>query len=174
MKKKIARMLLHLSLVIAYRTVAQNPTWTLPPNYFNTILYPLPTSPAGSGGYGGGVSGAPHNMYKDAQGQALVFEANGSLYNKNGSLIADLKFDVNSLALSQAESIIVPDPGNCSRFYYIGSGLQDGVGKYFPVFSLIDMSQQTPGAPIGETGKVLTTNSTGGNVKNLFMFFYLM
>lgn len=151
--------------------IAQNPTLSLPNVYLDVIPgnpFPLHIAPAGSGGYSGGVSIAPHNMYANAQGQPLVFSIEDKLYNKNGYKIASLLYDANSPVYSQSESIIVPDPGNCSRFYVIGSTKQDGVLKYFPVFSLVDMSQPTPGAPIGETGKVLITNSTGGNVKNLF------
>ena len=168
MKKTITHLLLIIGLASTQNLDAQNPILTIPNQYYQLVPQFSASLPTVAGGYNGIASNSPHNMYPNAQGKPLIFEANGELYNNNGFKIATLNYDVNSIAYSHTESIIVPDPGNCSRFYYIGSAAQDGVSLYFPVFSLIDMSQQTPGAPIGEKGKVLTTNNSGGNVKNLY------
>jgi hypothetical protein len=125
-------------------------------------------------------------MYPGADGNPLFFVAGDNsafvpasgfystgIYNKHGYRIANLvQNSSGDPIISQSEIAIVPDPGDCSRYYIFGSA-EDyslGGGKYYPFYTYIDMDEQTPSpAPVNETGKLIQpANLSGGNIKNMY------
>lgn len=193
MKKTITHLLLLLGIVATSNISAQNPTLSLPPSYravgFN---FPLPTAPGGSGGYDGTAYGEPSSIYAGADGTPLLFAVptdiplsqegyTTRIYNKNGYPIGALSHKyihpqyglfINSVR-SNNETIIVPDPGNCKRFYVFATSedetyeqqdnFDDGHESYTPFYALVDMSIQIPGAPTGEFGQIITPGTSNGS-----------
>lgn len=198
MKKTITKLMLLLGIATIQNVEAQNPLISLPPKYLQAgATYSLPIAPAGSGGYNGISSNGPHNMYVDANNQPLLFSSvwadinspieTTTLFNKRGFKIGDLtqyvqdpiggNFELKEVK-SNNETIILPDPGNCEQFYVIGtaedfatipSAPNDGNQDYFPFYALVNMGGQIAGAPVGETGIIITPGMTSNhNIKNLY------
>ncbi|MCD6067837.1 MAG: hypothetical protein K0S33_2663 [Bacteroidetes bacterium] len=180
-----------LLFCLALKIDAQNPVLSFPPNWVPSpgapqTLPQSPTTPTPTNGYAGGLSDGPHNMYAGADGNPLFFVAGDNsafvpasgfystgIYNKHGYRIANLvQNSSGDPIISQSEIAIVPDPGDCSRYYIFGSA-EDyslGGGKYYPFYTYIDMDEQTPSsAPVNEKGKLIQpANPSGGNIKNMY------
>lgn len=193
-----------LSIFYLQSLVAQNSNLTIAPNYMflspgnPPVAFPLPTA---SGGYIGTSSSGPSSIYAGADGKPLVFASvsgdvhlplssivgeTTTLYNKNGYLIGGLN-QLSNLpfqgleekeVISNNETIIVPDPGNCKRFYVLGTAenfsdlpTSGGVADngYFPFFAVVDLSLPITNAPLGEFGQITTPGATSQmNIKNLY------
>lgn len=184
--KKIINRTLGIMLLCINSISAQNPLLMLPPNtYTPNTLSALPTVGVNANGYHGvsDVLSGPFNIYPGPQNKAALFVIQSDstiVYNKNGYTIGDLLMDpVNDASLEgRTQTVIIPDPANCQKYYILGGYYDDlpnpnnpflpSIGNYFPYYTIVDMSQQTPGAPIGEKGKIVYTNSLGGNVKNMY------
>jgi hypothetical protein len=96
----------------------QNPAMILAPNYvYQGQPFDLPTP---SGGYGGDPPTRVQNIQLDKNNQLLFFVVDDGIYNKLGNYIAFLPYE------GYEEIAIVPDPGNCARFYLITSGKDEG------------------------------------------------
>lgn len=184
MKKSIKQVLILLVTLLATKMEAQNPTMILAPGFLPTSP-PIQPLPIATGGYDGLVSYGPSNMYAGLDGNPLLFAVVDTttsltaglttiIYNKHGHKIADLcrediTFNDATDVISNNETVIVPDPGNCERYYVFGTANfkdyeQPGPTYYDylyqPYYALIDMSLQTPGAPVGETGQLVTPGAT--------------
>lgn len=178
---KTQHLLLLVLFIYCKSITAQNPIINLMPNYFDgNFSLPLPTAP---GGYNGTVSYGPSNVYSDPNGQPLLYaisnydsDATTTIFNKNGYKIGSLYQNNligsgDEFVMDENELAMVADPGNCSRFYVFGTTLKFGgapIKSYFPYYTVVDMSVQTPSAPIGENGSLVFPLGASGNIKNLY------
>jgi len=128
---------------------AQNNVISLPPYSYDLTTFsyqplPAPGTPGGLGIPGFDYSALPsqfsHNIMQDASGNILFFIVDGVVYDKDG-------FHIGVLAGDQGTEItIMPDPGNCSRYYIIYA--IEGITKPLstssnPYFSLLDLSNNS-------------------------------
>jgi hypothetical protein len=129
---------------------AQNQIWALPDNklVFNDLDVehePLPTPdhyPEMSGVdyedlyYAGDVAIQGHNSMSNAAGQLLFFIVDDIIYDGEGYFIIRLALN-GAPVMGNAEVTIVPDPGNCLRYYIFSS-----TGGFFakPCYTILDLS----------------------------------
>jgi len=128
----------------------------------------------------------PQNMYPDNNGDPLFFSAEGLIYNKHGWYIDHLMDTYirngnvpTPLEIGGwTELCVVPNPANCQQYYmFTAAAIDDAENPVnscqalsnfndyvynIPYYALIDLSQQTPGAPLGEYGKNVTPGTSGG------------
>lgn len=146
MKNKF--VFLSFILLFSLKLAAQNPAVIFPPNYYNSLegkLYPLPipefinydplscnsnniepNDPASMfDGYDGQQVTGASNMMMDKNGRILFFIVDGFIFNSKGvtkGMMAGVNYDHN--AYGSNEITIVPDPGNCDRYYIFTNVLQ--------------------------------------------------
>lgn len=100
------------------------------------------------------------NMVHDQFGNPLFFVNNGFVYDKNGFLIGELFYpgEFNENIDASSEVVIVPDPGNCRRFYIIMNGTTGyGVKEAeTPFYSILDLDEDNPIWGPGYKGKLIT------------------
>jgi hypothetical protein len=132
MKMKL-HLLMASSLIISQLCLAQSPLWVIGSNYVDYNSPPpiqansLPT-PTGTDVYEGQQARATHNAYHNpVTGQLLFFIIDGVIYDNEGYIIEDLIQNSGSGTgmWGYAETLIVPDPGNCKRFYIIAGSWID-------------------------------------------------
>lgn len=114
----------------------QNDFWSLPPNRFiNSIgIYgPLPQGPIPGQDYKGEQAQHVHNAMQDANGNLLFFVVDGKVFDKDGYLIDEMYNNSFGYIPGGQEICLVPDPGNCQR-YYIFSSSQGNYSKPFMPF----------------------------------------
>jgi len=141
-----------LIFLLAFNTlIAQNPMWSLPQGQYSEIggYLPLPTpTPIGTINPGYFYSGAAatntHNAMSDGAGNLLFFIVDNWVYDKNGYGLMRLHFtdswDNNSSNVrGNSDVCIVPDPGNCSR-YYIFTTTYGFQTNNTAVYALLDLS----------------------------------
>jgi len=147
----------------AFSLMAQNPKWSLPTKLYNPpFLTPLPQYPQPGltqfYDYSGEVASHSHNSMPDANGNLLFFIVDERVYDKDGYFIDEMNAEGwggSMPMIGTPELCIVPDPGNCNR-YYIFSGAIDFVmaldpsyAVHRPLYAILDMSQpntnQLPG-----------------------------
>jgi hypothetical protein len=128
---------------------------------------PLPTT---SGGYTGTPAKYNSNMQLDAQGNILFFVVDNRVFNKNGQAINELYSAASSPVTlymqGNAEMLIVPDPGNCSRYYIIASADDNSaaLNNEIPHYAVVDMSQTNQ---FGFQGNLVDVSNDGYTMKSL-------
>lgn len=134
--KKILLIAGWLCLVSVGR--GQNPAWTIPDNYLNLISgnsfsvpgLPSPATFCDNGqnpnqnnyvydGYDGQLPDYSSNMMLNAQGEVEFFIVDGVIYDGEGHFINTL--GAGQLSKGASETVIVPDPANCDRYYIIAA-----------------------------------------------------
>lgn len=147
--KNYYTLFLMFALSIAQYAQSQNPLWSLPPNYNDGGLQPLPTPPPTNvpdGVYDGSPAECTSNAIADANGDLLFFIVDNYVYDGEGYLIGILESNTSGFQFPQikgtTEMVIVPDPANCERYYIIAAGKQDqnNTNKY-PFYAIVDFSQ---------------------------------
>lgn len=149
-------LLFFLSLCLIFTPgIAQNPGWIIPPNYWSGSgslqALPIPTyfcdSPFlndpndPSDGYDGQLPEFSSNMVVDPQGEIEFFIVDGHIYDGKGNFIAYMDTG-GGLVMGASETVIVPDPVNCNRYYIIATQVLNS-GQYsqkLPFVFLLDMS----------------------------------
>lgn len=129
-------------LLTATLGIAQNHFWTIPPNYsLDGFIEPLPSAPPGYG-YAGEISDFAHNAIASTTGEIEFFIVDGVIYDRDGYLISEMWVNEGApgaphMVTGNSEVCIVPDPGNCFR-YYIFSNRTHG---QYPVgaYTILDM-----------------------------------
>lgn len=164
--------LLSALFLFSIAIIAQNQTWTLPGKYLDITpgapptIQTLPTDPywVFFEGYQGQQSNFAHNAIHKTNGDIWFFIVDGFVYDGQGKFIGQLVRDLNPDhdVEGQAEVCIVPDPGDCNRFY-IFSVDNFGVGFHKPTYSLLDMSIPDPENDFNEApfGRLLTFDGDG-------------
>ncbi|MBA2583277.1 MAG: hypothetical protein H0V01_07820, partial [Bacteroidetes bacterium] len=152
MKKQLVLLFCLLFSGIAnLRLDAQNNVWSLPGQYkIGELLQTLPT-PANPDPdsphlyYQGQPSLYTHNAMQDAQGKLLFFVVDGVVYDKNGRFIDELTtflISNDKKVKGTSEFMIVPDPGNCQRYYFFTlQRYADNVtSDQSPYYGILDLS----------------------------------
>ncbi len=108
---------------------SQNQIWSLPPFYLindgiNQFYDPLPApggqNLAGVDNYDGIPASVNHNAMQDKDGNLLFFVVDGKVYDKKGEAYVNNEMtNYSSAEIYEgfAETMIVPEPGNCGRYY---------------------------------------------------------
>lgn len=135
---------------------AQNPAWAVPDQYVtnpgggNSTVLPLPVPELyctgvpnipddPDSGYDGQLSDFSSNVQLDRAGNILFFIVDGIIYDGNGYFIDRMSiYSGGPIAAGASETVIVPDPADCNRYYIIAARVQN-YEKLAHVF-LLDMS----------------------------------
>ncbi len=156
--KKFSLQLMTVFLIVGLGGIgllrSQNPLWTLPNNYLDGMVpqsLPTPTDPNNTYDpgeqyyyYQGQEAASTHNSMMDAQGNLLFFIVDEIVYDADGYAMGWLE-KASSPYMSMkgtSEMVIVPDPGNCSRYYIISNALNhyNGNSNHIPHYAILDMS----------------------------------
>jgi hypothetical protein len=131
----------------------QLPLWTVPNKQ---IKFPsLTVTNLPSADYTGAAAQYAHNVMHDIQGNLSFFIVDGTVYDKNGSLIGDiLNPTTGGNVTGITEWLIVPAPGSngkidCKKYYLIGGNYNSPTGpggQPEPYYILLDMGVQNSGA----------------------------
>jgi len=146
MQQRVVRSLLlffSLCLLSGIELAAQqNNIWTMPQWYYRHTSNSYAALPA-SVDYPGTAATNTHNAMQDANGNLLFFIVDDIIYDKDGYMIDYMYY--NSISVKgTAEIAIVPDPGNCQRYYIIAAGRQNyavGFSNKLPYYAVLDLSQ---------------------------------
>jgi hypothetical protein len=126
MKKVV--FLTWFALISSIMSLAQSPIWVVGNNFvIDGNPDALPT-PSGPDVYEGQQAKAAHNTYHNpVTGALLFFIIDGVIYDHEGYIIEDLieNSQTNQGMWGYGETVIVPDPGNCKRFYIISGAWPD-------------------------------------------------
>jgi hypothetical protein len=116
--KKIYPLLTILFIAFGFMNLyAQNNFWTFPEQYWIPGVevddLPTPTQP----------SHYVHAGIQDPYGDIVFYVLDDRVYDKNGLENGVLQFQYQSNSVTgYSESLIVPQPGNCHRYYIFQSG----------------------------------------------------
>lgn len=125
---------------------AQNTTWILAPNYYDVTtnsLIPLPHGPNSGFDYSGEVATTAQNAWVDTDGKLLFFIVDDKIFDREGYLIQDQMKHQNYDLKGTCEIAIVPDPGNCQRYYIFTAGKKNysvSPGDKIPFYCILDLS----------------------------------
>jgi len=169
MKKIAFLFILSLSIITQVTAQTQNSIVSLPPNfiqfsstppYFPSQPQPLP-APGGSSGfnmynYDAQEALFNHNAMQDINGNPLFFVVDGVVYHGDGTAVIDNEIMKNGDRYEGfAETMIVPNPGNCQRYYIFtgqasvnfgGNRVTDSInspeslGDVIPGYAILDLS----------------------------------
>jgi hypothetical protein len=154
--------------------VTQNSLWSLPnlyaefPDEDPPELYSLPIPPNAipDVDYMGQQATNAHNAIHDQNGELLFFVVDDRIFNHEGyglgQFFGDGFEDLNAWQIKgNAEVCVVPDPGNCSRYYMFTSTRGSSANTAF--YGLLDISVPNTYHPNQElTGNLVNaTNSQG-------------
>jgi len=152
MKSKKIHFISAIFLFAFNTLIAQNPIWSLPQGQYSEIggYLPLPTPNVPTNPnyvYANQIPYYTHNAMTDAGGNLQFFMVDNWGYDKNGMGLIRMNFsdpdDLNSNNVrGNSEVCIVPDPGNCSRYYIFTSTFHITSGYNTAVYTLLDMSKQ--------------------------------
>lgn len=163
-KITLATLGLVLGLQTNLNAQTQNNVWSLPPNYYNiATIQPLPTGPIPGQDYQWQQAQHVHNAMQDANGNLLFFVMDGKVFDKDGYLIDEMYNNSFGLIPGGQEICIVPDPGNCQR-YYIFSSSQGNFAR--PFYSILDLSLPNIWTP-GRLGGLVYTNENTFTLSNM-------
>ena len=127
-------------------SLAQSPIWVLGNQYLLDQQPNFLPTPSGPNVYEGQQAKATHNAYHNpVTGDLQFFIIDGIIYDHEGYIIDDLNVNsgVNENILGFAETVIVPDPGNCTRYYiFLGSWphLNNPQSKAKAFFAVLDLA----------------------------------
>ena len=151
-------ILMGMVLLCLYSS-GQNPAWTLPEKYIQYISnssfgvpgLPSPATLCNDGvtpnqpnfvydGYDGQLADYSSNMMLDAQGDVEFFIVDGVIYDGEGNYIATMDLGGGAPVTGASETVIVPDPANCDRYYIISVKVNQSIYEKLPYVFLLDMS----------------------------------
>ncbi len=152
------KLLLHLcfsGIFVAgmHGAMAQNPYWSLTPDYYNvnassTSGLPQPTElPDGtpitfaypSLYYQGETAQYASNVIRNQSGEIEFFIIDAFVYDKYGYAITTLQVATGD-ATGSSEILVVPDPANCNRYYIVSTTVNSGNYEKLPYLFSLDMS----------------------------------
>ncbi len=166
---------------------AQNPAWTLPDKYINFISnssfsvpgLPSPATFCNSGtspnqpglvydGYDGQLADFSSNMILNRQGEVEFFIVDGVIYDGEGNFINTMDTPGGGLATGSSETVIVPDPANCDRYYIISVRVINGIYEKLPFVFLLDMSipNETVCTDCAHYGALVLQSCPGSSTQN--------
>ncbi len=129
---------------------AQNRFWSLPNRVYDVDLNStqlLPTGSPSSDYYDGSVSNYTHTVYRSpVTNKVLFFIIDGKVYDEDGKITGELQWSNGRVIRGLSELVVVPDPGNCQRFYIftayptVGEFSASGNASNFGFYSILDLS----------------------------------
>ena len=137
-----------------------NNTLTFPPFYLDQVNGQMFTIPQGPNqtplyDYTGYDSENTHAAMQDENGDLLFYIVDGTIYDHEGYFIETIKgfaFSTTYWAKGVSETLIVPDPNNCLR-YYIFAAARSYNNESMPFFTILDMGLDNPYNP-GRKGAI--------------------
>lgn len=130
-------------LVCTSLGMAQNPTLSIPGRYLYTgvpVSLPLGLNPPDD--YQWQAATTNHNSMCDAQGNLQFFVVDGIVYDKDSYYIGEIYYNTTFGRLKGCSEVaIVPDPGNCQRYYIFTANVNGGYTITEPFYAILDMSQ---------------------------------
>lgn len=144
LKTKIALAI--LCIITIQKINAQNNIWSLPSSYYNNVFVQgLPIGSAPGLDYQGEQAQYVHNAMQDANGNLLFFVIDGKVYDKDGFFIDEMYHTSFGYIPGGQEIVIVPDPGNCQRYYIFSSTQGDFPRPFYAIINLSMPNQWTVG-----------------------------
>tara|TARA_B100000508_G_scaffold140085_1_gene139947 strand:+ start:36150 stop:40244 length:4095 start_codon:yes stop_codon:yes gene_type:complete len=145
-----------------------NNLWSFPPNYFDqqNLITPLPEGLNPFDDYNGAPSTNSHNVVRDMDGNIRFFVVDERVFNKEGRLIDRMYSGGVSSIKGAAETLILPYPGDCQKYYIFATGRPNYglTGQKEPFYSIVDLSAQNI-YDSNTTGALEYTNS--GNATSI-------
>lgn len=145
-------------VLICLAAHSQNTGWMLSGNYldflpnnsFGVPFLPQPTYLCDDGvtlnqsntvldGYDGQLPDFTSNMIVDPQGEIEFFIVDGVVYDGEGHYIDELRINGGPVAKGASETVIVPDPANCNRYYIVTARVDQLDYNKLPYVFLLDM-----------------------------------
>lgn len=152
--KNVLSGLLLFGIVISPPTIlfsqGNNNTLSFANQYFDQdigTVFNLPSFPNNINDvYHGQVSEFTHTAIQDENGDLLFFIVDGNIYDSEGYLIEMLFGDGGfGFGIAQvtgtSETLVVPDPFNCKKYYIFACGINNDANEGFPFFTILDLDQ---------------------------------
>jgi hypothetical protein len=149
---------------------AQNSIFTLPSNYLviqpnelideNTLPIPFDAEPIWD--YDGQIAENAHNAMHDENGELMFFIVDHVVFDKDGYRIGELLANISTWIKGYAETLIIPDPENCQRYYIVSSGriyYDFSYANFLPFYGLVDMSLPNNNSPALDRNGVFVDNN---------------
>lgn len=174
-RKKLSMLLAtFLTVTLSY---SQNPLWVIGDQLYDSpggIITTLPT-PSGTDVYEGQQARATCNsMHNPVTGDLLFFIIDGVIYDSEGYVITYMSSETNSNIIGFSETVIIPDPGNCSRYYIFSSGIPNLSLPYsfkpIPFMAVLDLTLPRTYYNSGRNGDLVSNffPNTNARVYNMF------
>jgi hypothetical protein len=155
-----------------------NNTWSFPPNYLeqNGQIFSLPqvSNPNIGDDYNGELSQNSHNVMRDIDGNIRFFIVDERVFDSQGRFINKMYTSSVFRIKGTAETMIVPDPSNCQRYYIFAAG-RDGYGGLSdkePFFSIVDLSAENVYDPSRQGALVYTNSGTAKSIASMTPGFF--
>ncbi|MCA1762821.1 MAG: hypothetical protein LC664_07505, partial [Flavobacteriales bacterium] len=134
-----------IALIVPTYLTAQNPLWTFPEqklDFTGLGVVDLPTTPSY---YTGAPADRTHAGYQDPYGDLMFFKVDDRIYNEFGAIPTyGWFYDGNDPITGTSETLIVPEPGSCNRFYIFHTeAKQNFTDTQYPHVSIYDDSLST-------------------------------
>ncbi|MGM0479301.1 MAG: T9SS type A sorting domain-containing protein [Bacteroidota bacterium] len=184
--KNIGTIALSISSFAFFATTAQsqstgNNLWSFPPNYLdqdNFSIDPLPevSNPVPFDDYNGDPATNTHNVMRDMDGNVRFFVVDNRVFDSQGRLI-DKMYRYSTDIKGAAETLILPDPSDCQRYYIFSVGREDYAtnSKKEPFYAIVDLAAQNIYDNTRD-GALVTPNTIGQatakSIANLTPNFY--
>lgn len=184
--KNIGKIALSLSCFgfLSTSAVAQtgspgNNIWSFPPNYVkqNGQILDLPEGQNASpfDDYNGVASNNSHNVMRDIDGNIRFFVVDERVFDSQGRLIDNMHRDDNKVK-GAAETLILPDPSNCQRYYIFATGRESYLSTTLkskePFYSIVDLSAENIYDNTRDGALVPTNSGTVTSIADMTPGFY--
>lgn len=173
--KKLLFIQLVISSVLFFSLAfGQNPTdntfsivpYCVTPN--SPTILPLPIGPTQTGSlfddYNGEFATNCHNSMRNLDGELQFFVVDDKIYDAEGYLLNSM-IHVNTFVKGTSETVIVPDPYNCNRYYIFAVGRIDytTLSPKLPYYTILDMELENNAFNPGRKGEIDPLITASGN-----------
>ncbi|PHR46413.1 MAG: hypothetical protein COA32_11205 [Fluviicola sp.] len=154
-----------------------NNIWSFPPNYIKTNgqILALPEGPnAGPfDDYNGVPSNNSHNVMRDIDGNIRFFVVDERVFDNQGRLIDKMYSGAKDIK-GAAETVILPDPSNCQRYYIFSTGRSGYTNQSSkePFYSIVDLSAENIYDNTRDGALVFTNSGTATSIADITPGFY--
>ena len=156
--KKIYLILTTLFVTFAGNLLqTQNPFWTFPNQYWNNIEGPGILPPANNTT----TANYTHAGILDPYGEIMFFKVDAGMYDKDGDQTHTFMNYNNDYISGSAETLIVPQPGTCDKFYIFHAGQSFSQDDELPYFSSYVHSERP------DEGGLQESEDINGNAFNI-------
>lgn len=181
--------ILGLLVLLCLMGTAQNPAWTLPDksikflpgNSFAIPPLPQPGTYCNNGtnpnnpnyvydGYDGQLADFSSNMMLNREGEVEFFIVDGIVYDGEGNYINSL-MGSNGLCTGASETVIIPDPADCDRYYIVAASVTQSVYTKLPDVFLLDMSlpNEMTCTDCDHFGALVLQSCPGSSIQNYYL-----